>query len=63
MENITVLTDEKAENTKNFMAAKDELEASVPKLAALEADDSSGKAAADKLTERAGGCSCRTSQY
>ena len=50
MENITVLTDEKAENTKNFMAAKDELEASVPKLAALEADDSSGKAAADKLT-------------
>jgi len=50
MENITLLTDEKAENTKSFMEAKEQLDVNVPKLAALEADDSSGKAAADKLT-------------
>jgi len=50
MENITMLTDEKAENTKSFMEAKEQLEAAVPKLAAMEADDSQGKAAADKLT-------------
>lgn len=51
MENITLLTDEKVENSKSFLEAKAQLEELVPKLAAMEAEDSEGKATADRLTK------------
>lgn len=51
MENITLLTDEKSENSKNFMEAKTKLDELVPKLAELEAEDSEGKAEADRITK------------
>lgn len=51
MENVTLLTTEKAENTKRFMEANSELATLQPKLAAMEAEDAQGKAEADKLAQ------------